>query len=191
MNPADRAGEIKRRALALGFDLVGIATARPPGHSQEFQQWLASGFHGEMGYMAKTSDKRVDPTRILADARSVVVVGLNYFSETPREGTRSITADGADAQERVPPGDIRPAAGRIARYAWGARDYHDVMDEKLKRLAAAISESGEPGTRSLWYVDTGPVLERDLAQRAGIGFIVKHTNLINRRLGNWIFVGEV
>jgi len=125
-----------------------------------------------MGYMAKNAEKRVDPSKILADVRSVVVVGLNYFNESPREGTR-------------------PTTTRIARYAWGGRDYHDVMSEKLKQLAAAINECGGPGTRSLWYVDTGPILERDLAQRAGIGFIGKHTNLISRRLGNWMFVGEV
>ncbi len=80
---------------------------------------------------------------------------------------------------------------RIARYARGARDYHDVLSEKLKQLAAAIDECGGPDTRSLWYVDTGLILERDLAQRAGIGFIGKHTNLISRRLGKWVLVGEV
>jgi epoxyqueuosine reductase len=164
--------KIKEKARALGFDLVGITRAQPPQHTQEFQQWLASGFHGEMGYMAKNAEKRVDLSKILADAQSVVVVGLNYNAETPRQGTQ-------------------PTAARIARYAWGTRDYHDGMSEKLEQLAAVIDECGGPGTRSLWYVDTGPILERDLAQRAGIGFIGKHTNLISRQLGNWIFVGEV
>ena len=164
--------QVKEKARAIGFDLVGVTNAHAPRHAQGFQRWLASGFHGEMGYMAKSAEKRIDPSKILTDARSVVVVGLNYFCEAPREGTR-------------------PTAGRVARYAWGGRDYHEVMGEKLGRLAAAIDECGGPGTRSLWYVDTGPILERDLAQRAGIGFIGKHTNLINRRLGNWILVGEV
>jgi epoxyqueuosine reductase len=98
----------------------------------------------------------------------VVVVGLNYNAEA-----------------------THPVTARIARYAQGGRDYHDLMAEKLKQLAAAIDDCGGPGARALWYVDTGPILERDLAQRAGIGFIGKHTNLISRRLGNWIFVGEV
>ncbi len=164
--------QIKEKARAIGFNLVGITGAQPPQHTEEFQQWLTSGFHGEIGYMAKNAEKRVDPSKILADVRSAVVVGLNYNAETPRQGTRPTTA-------------------RIARYAWGVRDYHDVMSEKLKQLAAAIDECGGPGARSLWYVDTGPILERDLAQRAGIGFIGKHTNLISRQLGNWIFVGEV
>jgi epoxyqueuosine reductase len=125
-----------------------------------------------MGYMAKNAAKRVDPSKVLANARSVVVVGLNYFAEPPGAGAG-------------------PVDGRVARYAWGRSDYHDVMGEKLKRLASAIDQCGGPGTRSLWYVDTGPILERDFAQRAGIGFIGKHTNLINRGLGNWILVGEV
>jgi epoxyqueuosine reductase len=151
----------------LGFDLVGITGAQPPNHSREFERWLASGFHGEMGYMATNARKRSDPSQILSEAQSIVVAGMNHY-----------TGD----HER---------AGRIARYAWGTRDYHDVMSEKLKQLSAAINELGGPNTRSLWYVDTGPILERDLAQRAGIGFIGKHTNLISRRLGNWILLGEV
>jgi epoxyqueuosine reductase len=171
--------QVKEKARAIGFDLVGIASAQPPRHAEEFERWLASGFHGEMGYMAKNAAKRIDPPKILADAQSVVVVGLNYNAEPPRQPRSE--------QDK----ETRPTTARIARYAWGARDYHDVMSEKLKQLAVAIDECGGPGTRSLWYVDTGPILERDLAQRAGIGFIGKHTNLISRRLGNWIFVGEV
>lgn len=161
------ARQIREKARVIGFDLVGIAAARVPQHAQEFQDWLASGFHGEMGYMAKNAEKRVDPSKILSEARSTVVVGVNYYA-----------------------GD-HDTTGRVARYAWGERDYHEVLSGKLKQLAAAIDELGGPGTRSLWYVDTGPVLERDFAQRAGIGFIGKHTNLISRQLGNWMFLGEV
>jgi epoxyqueuosine reductase len=103
----------------------------------------------------------------LASARSIVVVGLNYYT-----------------------GD-HDRTGRVARYAWGIRDYHEVMSGKLERLSEGIAEIGGPGTRCLGYVDTGPILERDLAQRAGIGFIGKHTNLISRQLGNWLFLGEI
>jgi epoxyqueuosine reductase len=162
-----QAVEIKAAARALGFDLVGITTAQPPPHATEFEQWLAAGFHGEMGYMARNAGKRADLSEMLPDARSIVVVGMNYY------------AGDHDRPEK------------IARYAWGTCDYHDVMSEKLKRLSAAIDALGGPGTRSLGYVDTGPILERDLAQRAGVGFIGKHTNLISRTLGNWIFLGEV
>ena len=146
---------IKAKARALGFDLVGITTADSPTHAAQFRQWLADGFHGEMVYMARNAEKRVDPRRVLADAHSIIVVGLNYF-----------------------PGETH----HIARYAV-ERDYHEVMGEKLRQLADFVG--------GIWYVDTGPILERDLAQRAGIGFIGKHTNLISRQLGNWIFLGAV
>ncbi len=147
---------IKQKAVDLGFDLVGITTADPPPHAGEFQQWIADGFHGEMNYLARNAGKRVEPQQVLPGAKSIIVVGMNYY-----------------------PGRSR----HIARYAAGTRDYHDVMGEKLKELAALVD--------GLWYVDTGPVLERDLAQRAGIGWIGKHTNLINRSLGNWFFLGAV
>jgi epoxyqueuosine reductase len=150
------ASAVKSRARQLGFDLVGITTADSPQHSAQFRQWLADGFHGEMTYMARNAGKRVSPEQVLAGACSIIVVGLNYY-----------------------PGESR----HIARYAAGARDYHEVMGEKLQQLAELVG--------GLWYVDTGPILERDLAQRAGIGFIGKHTNLISRRLGNWIFLGVV
>ena len=147
---------IKQKARELGFDLVGITTAAPPPHAGQFQQWLADGFHGEMSYLARNASKRVAPEQVLAGARSIIVVGLNYY-----------------------PGRSHP----IARYAAGERDYHDVMGEKLRQLAELVD--------GIWYVDTGPILERDLSQRAGIGFIGKHTNLISRQLGNWIFLGAV
>lgn len=166
-NAFEVARQIKEKARAIGFDLVGITNAQVPQHAQEFRHWLASDFHGEMGYMARNAEKRVNPAKVTPDARSIIVVGLNYHA-----------------------GD-HGTAGRVARYAWGARDYHHVLLEKLKQLSAAIDELGGPGTGSRWYVDTGPILERDVAQRAGIGFIGKHTNLISRQLGNWIFLGEV
>jgi epoxyqueuosine reductase len=163
--------QTKEKARALGFDLVGITTAESPQHSEQFRQWLAKEFHGEMGYMTKNVHKRVAPSEVLNDARSIIVVGLNYNGDTG--------------------GDVRDTIGRIARYASGQRDYHEVIGEKLKQLAEFVREVGGANIRALWYVDTGPVLERDLAQRAGIGFIGKHTNLINRQLGNWIFLGAV
>jgi epoxyqueuosine reductase len=161
------AAEIKRRALELGFDLVGVTSAEPPPHVAQYRQWLADGFHGEMAYMARNAGKRADPQQVLPGAKSVIVVGMNY---TPLPATRG-------------EGVRRTGEGRVARYAAGARDYHDVMGEKLRQLAELVD--------GIWCVDTGPVLERDLAQRAGIGFIGKHTNLISRQVGNWFFLGEV
>ena len=171
--PASAADEIKRRARALGFDLVGCTRADPPPHAARFEQWLADGFHGDMQYLARRAAERGSLQQLLPGARSVVVVGMNYF------------VDAEALTEQGPPG------GRVARYAWGTGDYHEILGEKLDRLAAAIRAVGGPAIRTRWFVDTGPVLERDLAQRAGIGFIGKHTNLIHRGLGNWIFVGEV
>ncbi len=151
-----------------------------------------------MGYMAKNAQKRSDPSQILPEARSIVVVGLNYYTGDNGVPPHLDPLPQTTGERRFPSPLLRKGEGqgegssnRIARYAWGARDYHDVMSEKLKQLSAAINELGGPNTRSLWYVDTGPILERDLAQRAGVGFIGKHTNLISRRLGNWILLGEV
>lgn len=150
------AGQIKQTARDLGFDLVGITAAEPPPHAEQYRQWLTGGFHGEMGYMARNAAKRVDPQQVLPGAKSIIVVACNYHPGTSKH---------------------------LARYAAGAGDYHDVMGEKLKKLASMVD--------GIWYVDTGPILERDLAQRAGIGFIGKHTNLISRSLGNWLFIGEI
>jgi epoxyqueuosine reductase len=154
--------QIKNRARELGFDLVGITTADSPPHTREFQRWLAENFHGEMAYMQRGMEKRADLRSILPETRSLIVVGMNYFTEN---------------------------RGPIARYARFARDYHDVLREKLQKLAEFLRELGAQHAKI--YVDTGPILERDLAQRAGIGFIGKHTNLISRKLGNWIFIGEI
>ena len=119
------ARQIKEKARTIGFDLVGISNAQPQ-HTPEFQQWLISGFHGEMGYMARNAEKRVDPSKILADVQSVVVVGLNY--NTDDHGNAPHPSFG----HPLPAGW---GEGKIARYAWGTRDYHDVMSEKLKQLA--------------------------------------------------------
>lgn len=194
MKETERAEAIKQRARAIGFDLVGIATAQPPQHAEQFEQWLAKEFHGEMAYMAKNAAKRVAPSKVLPDARSIIVVGLNYHTGDSGDSVGAVCNrdfDDESHQSRIQSAPTKLSQPRIARYAWGERDYHDVMGERLKRLTGFVREVGGPGTKALSYVDTGPILERDLAQRAGIGFIGKHTNLISRQLGNWIFIGEV
>lgn len=165
------AAEIKQRARTLGFDLVGITTANPSRHATAFRQWLSDGFHGEMAYLARHADKRCDPQKVLSGAKSVIVVGMNHAPHT-------IPVSAAREEEIRRTGNVR-----VARYAAGADDYHNVMGEKLRQLAQWIG--------GIWYVDTGPVLERDFAQRAGIGFIGKHANLVSRQLGNWVLLGEV
>ncbi len=158
---------IKQKALELGFDRVGIAPAEPPPHTSFLDQWLSSGFAGKMEYMERYREKRKDPREILPNARSVICVLLNYYTGSP-------------------PPPVKEPYGRVARYAWG-EDYHEVMKEKLWKLVKSV----EAITQGRVYVDTGPVLERDLASRAGLGWIGKHTNLIHRDLGSWVFLGEI
>src|SRR6266404_2725797 len=154
-------------ASELGFDSCRIAACSPPAHANEFGDWLGDGAHGEMEYMKRGEAKRRDPQKILAGARSVIVLALNYFQGEPA----TPKASGA-------------ATGRIARYAWGD-DYHDVIAAKLGKIDNFLREFG--GEQKC-YVDTGPVLERDFAARAGIGWHGKSTMLIDEKLGTWFFL---
>jgi len=181
---------IQNRARELGFDDCRFTTASPPESSAHFEHWLAAQRHGEMGYLARNAQKRINPQLVLAEARSIITLAVSYAeenggSETDCQvrGSASRTHADRDSHQAAP-------AGVIARYARFS-DYHDIIGERLKSLTQLINEVGGEGTRSLWYVDTGPLLERDLAQRAGLGFIGKHTNLISRQLGNWIFLAEI
>jgi epoxyqueuosine reductase len=167
---------VRRRALELGFDECRFTTAQPPDSAARFQQWLARGQHGEMEYLARNAYKRVDPQHVLPGANSIISLAVSYAQ------------GGAGPQAAAVPNPL--SAGLIARYARYA-DYHQALAPRLQPLAAFVNQLGGKATRSLWYVDTGPLLERDLGQRAGLGFIGKHTNLINRQLGNWIFLCEI
>jgi epoxyqueuosine reductase len=160
---------IREKALELGFDDCRFTTAAPPPHAREFQEWLQDGKHGAMAYLERNAFKRVEPNFVLNEARSVISLATSYHGEIPQSSA---------------------ATGPIARYARFA-DYHDLLAERLKPLSEFVTAQGGEGTRSLWYVDTGPLLERDLAQRAGLGFAGKHTNLISRKLGNWFFISEI
>jgi epoxyqueuosine reductase len=163
--------KIRQRALELGFDDCRFARADAPAGAKYFQNWVAEGKFGEMAWMEKNAEKRIEPQKVLSNSKSVVVLAASYE-------TRKSSA-------------ARPAAaGVVARYA-RFDDYHDILGARLKSLAQFITETGGADTRSLWYVDTGPILERDFAQRAGIGFTGRHTNLISRKFGNWIFLAEV
>lgn len=161
---------LRQRARDLGFDDCRFTTAAAPESAPHLRAWLAEGRHGEMSWIARNADKRADPQLVLPGARSVICLATSY------------TVPHTD-----PPA---PHSGVVARYARFA-DYHDVLRDRLKELTGFINQLGGEGTRSLWYLDTGPVLERDLAQRAGLGFVGKHTSLISRKLGNWIFLAEI
>lgn len=158
--------EIAARAKALGFDSCRVAKASEPAHADEFRAWLREGAAGEMQWMERGAEKRCNPQEVLPGARSVIIVALNYWQ-------------GAETAPRTP--------GRIARYAWGD-DYHEVMRGKLEQLSAFLTEFG--GTQKC-YVDTGPILERDHAAEAGVGWHGKSTMLIDPKLGTWFFLGEI
>ncbi len=173
---------IQQRAAELGFDVCRCTSALAPASGPRLHDWLAQGRHGEMLYLARNADKRVDPQRVLPGARSILTLAVSYHEDqppSPKQGTGA--GEGAAGTGAV---------GVVARYARRS-DYHEVLAEPLRQLTGFLAELGGPDTRSLWYVDTGPLLERDLAQRAGLGFVGKHTNLISRRLGNWFLLAEI
>jgi epoxyqueuosine reductase len=164
------AAAIKKQALELGFDLVGIV--RPERLTDEavrLRVWLDRGFAGTMGWMDRSFEKRTDPFLHMPDVRSVVCVALNYRTSHEIED--------------------RPAYGKISRYAWGD-DYHQVVGDRLRLLLDWICEQ-ETGCRGKICVDTSPVMDKVWAVRAGIGWIGKHSNLIHPDLGSWLFLGEL
>jgi epoxyqueuosine reductase len=166
----DAAQRIKTKALDLGFSKVGIAKAEPLGHeARHLREWLNWGYHGTMDWMARNVEKRSNPGNIVPGAKSIIVVALNYFVDVKHSDKNSV--------------------GKISRYAWGD-DYHDIMTGRLKELWEWMRKEF-PGTDGRYYVDTGPVMEKVWAQRAGIGWEGKHTNVINQEIGSWIFLGEL
>ncbi len=165
------AGEkIKRKAAELGFSRTGIARAgglHPEGDL--LNEWLDRGYAATMNWMEKRARERKDVRTLVGQARSVIVVAMNYY--TPfLHGTEGTPA-------------------KISRYAWG-EDYHEVMGERLNRLWEWMQEEFS-GVEGRWYVDTGPVMEKAWAQRAGIGWLGKHTNIISRECGSWMFLGVI
>jgi epoxyqueuosine reductase len=163
---------IKEEAQRLGFFLAGISRVGAPAHEESFAQWLREGLHGELGYMERTEELRRDARKLVPWAVSVVSVAMNYYSGSPR------TEPGGEAQ------------GWISRYAWGD-DYHDLMKRKLEVLLARIGELHGGPVQGRAFVDSGPVLERDAAGMAGLGWIGKNTHLISPQKGSWFFLGEL
>jgi epoxyqueuosine reductase len=161
---------IKERALSEGCEKVGIvrATALGDEHNR-FVEWLERGYHADMRWMARDPEMRSDPRKLFPAARSVVVVAINYY--TPQQHTND------------------PATGKVSRYAWGD-DYHEVVGEKLRSLLAWIKEE-VPEAEGKVCVDIQPMMDKAWAVRAGLGWIGKHTNLITKQYGSWVFIGEL
>ena len=178
--------KIRQRARELGFDDCRFTTAAAPASAGQFQNWLAEKRHGEMAWLERNAWKRIDPQKVLSGAKSIIVLAISYAVEAESRESRVESSDSA----RPSTLNSQPSTGLIARYA-RFDDYHDVLGGRLKALAEFVNQFGGAETHPLWHVDTGPLLERDFAQRAGIGFIGKHTNVISRRFGNWILLAEI
>lgn len=168
--PHATADLLKSWALEAGFDLAGVAGLEPSTRGEAFLRWLARGDQAGMGWFERRVEARLQPATVVPGTRSVLCVALQYHP----------------LAEEDPDGDLWP---RVARYARGL-DYHDVMQGRLKLLEARIAEAF-PGTVSRRYVDTGPVLERELAARAGLGAVGKNTNLLHPEAGSWFLLGEL
>lgn len=174
---------LKEAALEQGFHAVGITRvpashphqdSSPEIHSpltlfERLRHWLTQGCHGTMAWMGRNPERRADPTQVLSNCRSILSVGLNYWTDAVS--------------------DERRGNGRIARYAWG-EDYHRVFKKKLKALERTL-KSLEPDCSTRSYVDTGPVMEKFWAQQAGLGWIGKHSNLVSPAFGSWLLLGEI
>lgn len=169
---ADKTSVIKALAVDVGFDRVGVAEARPIARVPYLTDWLASGRAGSMTYLHRNSDIRRDPRQLLDGARSVIVVAMNYHQPEP------------------PVSDEAVSRGRVAMYAWG-NDYHKVVKRRLHTLVDSLRERLAEPFDARCCVDTVPILERELAAAAGIGWIGKNTMMLHSQLGSYFFLGEV
>lgn len=167
--------QLKAKAQELGFSFVGVVSAEPSPYLAAYMRWISAEMHGKMGYLARPDRliRREDLTIILPNVRSLVCVGLDYFSQ---QLPSAIAND--------------PSRGRISNYAWGV-DYHDVMTPRLKQLAAWLRDVSGNSVQSKVYVDTGAILERSHAESAGLGFAGKNTMLIHPHRGSYFFLGEL
>lgn len=158
---------VKAEALRIGFDLVGVVSAAAPATLADFQEWLRQGFAGEMKYLDRREPAYAHPRHVMPAVRSVIMLAANYR-----------TADPAPAAALT---------GRVSRYAWNDGDYHSLLRDRLEKLADYV-HAERPGCRTRAIIDTAPLLERDFARAAGLGWFGKNTMLINKRQGSWLFL---
>lgn len=168
--PTKLTAGIKTEAHRLGFDLIGIAPAVSPVGFSALTEWIAQGYAGEMHYLANREDAYEHPRHVLEGVKSLVVLGTNYRTEDPPTP--------------------EPGEARVSRYAWGSADYHDLLRGRLKKLGNFLHEQ-KPGCRTRGVVDTAPLLERDFARLAGLGWFGKNTMLINKHAGSWLFLSAL
>ncbi|MBA3335583.1 MAG: tRNA epoxyqueuosine(34) reductase QueG [Acidobacteria bacterium] len=162
--------KIKQKAFEIGIHEIGIVRAEPlERESEHFKEWLVKNFHASMQWMEREPEKRSDPKLIFPNAKSVIVVALNYY--TPHEHEESTEK------------------GKVSRYAWGD-DYHDVLKEKLRELFSFIKTIDETADGKI-CVDTAPIMDKAWAVRAGLGWLGKHSNVITKEYGSWVFLGEI
>ena len=169
--PGDPKSAIRDRALELGFDAVGFAGAETGDAGKHLKTFVDAGFHGDMGWMESTQERRRSPRDLWPEVESIVAVGLNYG---PAEDPFLLHG--------------HPERGAVSVYAKG-RDYHDVLKKRLRQLARQIADDWDCDVKL--FVDTAPVMEKPVAQRAGLGWQGKHTNLVSRQFGSWLFLGEI
>jgi epoxyqueuosine reductase len=170
MNPSELTANLKARAAELGFTLCGVAPAVSPPGVARLNNWLSAGYAGQMHYLADRRDAYLHPRHVLDGVRSLLMLATDYRTTEPRS-----------------PG---LGEGRVSRYAWGAADYHDVIHEQLKALTRFVQEC-VPTALARGVVDTAPLMEREFAQLAGLGWVGKHTLLINRARGSWFFLAAL
>ena len=166
-------------AREQGFELFGVAAAQPPPHADAFRRWIDAGRHASMEWLARSVERRSDPALVLPGIRSVICLGVSYW----QGGKSRVPSTSLPSLSPLEQG----ATGRIARYAWGG-DYHDWILERLRPLERQIADWGETHKS---YTDTGPILERDFAALAGLGWQGKSTMLIHRKVGTWFFLAEI
>jgi epoxyqueuosine reductase len=187
-SPEDLKEKIKSKSFQLGFILAGVTTPEPPPHYFTFENWLAQGRHGTMGYLAteRSCSRRADPREILPECKSILVLATPYSPPLPPPISGQQPQDGNVKTA----GEMGGPQGSIAAYAWGA-DYHDILPARMKELLQFIENQVGAPVKNRWYTDTGPLLERDLAQRAGIGWIGKNTCLIHPQHGSYFLLSEI
>ena len=164
---------IHQHANELGFELVGITPAAQSETIARYRQWIKNGYAGKMDYLKRHLPLKADVRQLLTEAKSVISLAMNYYTLDP---PKALTDD--------------PARGQISRYAWGD-DYHDVIRQRLSALVDSIKQTAETELKTRVCVDTAPIIEREYAQKAGIGWIGKNTNLIHWRSGSWYFLAEI